>query len=153
VCFCACSGSSPGIAEHGQPCRRLCHEPSHSLSVFRRRVQSVYRGQKTNLWPECCSSTRKQYTTSINVAGAQGQSSSTSNTSTYSNFLKLNRCVPQILLMVAAVVSLSLCLFRDFGQPRPDGEPPVDWVEGVTILVAIVIFVLVGSLNDWQKEK
>jgi len=29
----------------------------------------------------------------------------------------------------------------------------VDWVEGVTILVAILIVVLVGSLNDWQKEK
>jgi len=73
--------------------------------------------------------------------------------STYSNSLKLNNCVPQILLMVAAVVSLSLGLFQDFGTPRPDGEPPVDWVEGVTILVAIVIVVLVGSLNDWQKEK
>jgi Ca2+-transporting ATPase len=57
------------------------------------------------------------------------------------------------LLSIAAVVSLSLGLFQDFGQPRPDGEPPVDWVEGVTILVAILIVVLVGSLNDWQKEK
>ena len=55
--------------------------------------------------------------------------------------------------MVATVVSLSLGLFQDFGTPRPDGEPPVDWVEGVTILVSIVIVVLVGSLNDWQKEK
>jgi len=73
--------------------------------------------------------------------------------STYPNSLKLNNCVPQILLMVAAVVSLSLGLFQDFGTPRPDGEPPVDWVEGVAILVAIVIVVLVGSLNDWQKEK
>ena len=72
---------------------------------------------------------------------------------TYSNFLKLNSCMPQIVLMVAAVVSLSLGLFQDFGQPRPDGEPPVDWVEGVTIRVSIVIVVLVGSLNDWQKEK
>jgi len=31
--------------------------------------------------------------------------------------------------------------------------PPVDWVEGVAILVAILIVVLIGSLNDWQKEK
>ena len=73
--------------------------------------------------------------------------------SIYSNGLKLNGCIPQILLMVAAVVSLSLGLFQDFGQPRPEGEPPVDWVEGVTILVAVLIVVLVGSLNDWQKEK
>jgi len=64
-----------------------------------------------------------------------------------------NGCVPQILLSVSAVVSLSLGLFQDFGQPRPEGEPPVDWVEGVTILVAVLIVVLVGSLNDWQKEK
>jgi Ca2+-transporting ATPase len=44
-------------------------------------------------------------------------------------------------------------LYQDFGQTRPEGEPPVDWVEGVTILVAVFIVVSVGSLNDWQKEK
>jgi P-type Ca2+ transporter type 2C len=36
---------------------------------------------------------------------------------------------------------------------HPQGEPPVDWVEGVTILVAVLIVVCVGSINDWQKEK
>jgi len=56
------------------------------------------------------------------------------------------------LLSIAAVVSLSLGHFQDFGQPHLEGEAPLDWVEGVTILVAIVIVVLVGSLNDWQKE-
>jgi Ca2+-transporting ATPase len=50
-------------------------------------------------------------------------------------------------------VSLALGLFQDFGTTRPQGEPPVDWVEGVTIIVAILIVVCVGSLNDWQKEK
>ena len=34
--------------------------------------------------------------------------------STYSNGLKLNTCIPQILLSIAAVVSLSLGLFQDF---------------------------------------
>ena len=78
-----------------------------------------------------------------------------------------------MLLSIAAVVSLALGLFQDFGTPRPDGEPPVDWVEGVAIMVAILIVVsspvvslqisswfsrrihqvLVGSLNDWQKER
>lgn len=29
----------------------------------------------------------------------------------------------------------------------------MDWVEGVAICVAIIIVVLVGSLNDWQKER
>jgi Ca2+-transporting ATPase len=43
--------------------------------------------------------------------------------------------------------------FQDFGQTRPAGELPVDWVEGVAIIVAILIVVGVGSINDWQKEK
>ncbi|RDX57115.1 calcium-translocating P-type ATPase [Lentinus brumalis] len=58
-----------------------------------------------------------------------------------------------VLLSIAAVVSLALGFFQDFGTPRPAGEPPVDWVEGVAIMVAIIIVVMVGSLNDWQKER
>ncbi|KAI0077064.1 calcium-translocating P-type ATPase [Panus rudis PR-1116 ss-1] len=58
-----------------------------------------------------------------------------------------------VLLSIAAVVSLALGFFQDFGTPRPDDEPPVDWVEGVAIIVAIMIVVMVGSLNDWQKER
>jgi Ca2+-transporting ATPase len=57
------------------------------------------------------------------------------------------------LLSVAAVVSLALGLFQDFGTTRPTGEPPVDWAEGVAIIAAILIVVAVGSLNDWQKER
>ncbi|KDQ57233.1 hypothetical protein JAAARDRAFT_35849 [Jaapia argillacea MUCL 33604] len=58
-----------------------------------------------------------------------------------------------VLLSIAAVVSLALGFFQDFGTPRPAGDPPVDWVEGVAIIVAILIVVMVGSLNDWQKER
>ncbi|RPD74953.1 calcium-translocating P-type ATPase [Lentinus tigrinus ALCF2SS1-7] len=58
-----------------------------------------------------------------------------------------------VLLSIAAIVSLALGFFQDFGTPRPAGEPPVDWVEGVAIIVAIAIVVMVGSLNDWQKER
>ncbi|WVQ83119.1 calcium-translocating P-type ATPase, PMCA-type [Cryptococcus sp. DSM 104549] len=68
-----------------------------------------------------------------------------------------------ILLSIAAVVSLALGLYQDLGTPPtiihnddcPDGceEPRVDWVEGVAIVVAIVIVVMVGSVNDWQKER
>ncbi|KAF8071684.1 calcium-transporting ATPase [Lyophyllum atratum] len=58
-----------------------------------------------------------------------------------------------VLLSIAAVISLALGLFQDFGTPRPEGEPPVDWVEGVAIMVAVAIVVVVGSLNDWQKER
>ena len=72
------------------------------------------------------------------------------------------RCLIQVLLTIAAVVSLALGLFQDFGTKRATfscgggqtcTEPPVDWVEGVAIMVAVVIVVVVGSLNDWQKER
>ncbi|EPY53190.1 vacuolar calcium transporting P-type ATPase P2 type [Schizosaccharomyces cryophilus OY26] len=63
-----------------------------------------------------------------------------------------------ILLSIAAVISLALGLYQTFGQPpnidpitgKP--EPRVEWVEGVAIIVAIVIVVTVGGVNDWQKE-
>ncbi|KAG6919209.1 hypothetical protein DXG01_008507 [Tephrocybe rancida] len=58
-----------------------------------------------------------------------------------------------VLLSIAAIVSLAFRLFQDFGIPLPQGEPPMDWVEGVAIMAAIVIVVVVGSLNDWQKER
>jgi hypothetical protein len=46
-----------------------------------------------------------------------------------------------MLLSFAAVVSLALGLFQDFGTPRQPGEKPVDWIEGVAIMVAILIVV------------
>ncbi|KAF7970842.1 hypothetical protein HWV62_22800, partial [Athelia sp. TMB] len=58
-----------------------------------------------------------------------------------------------VLLSIAAVVSLALGLFQDFGTPQPPGQPKVDWVEGVAIMVAIAIVVIVGSVNDYQKER
>ena len=61
------------------------------------------------------------------------------------------------------MVSLALGLYQDLGVPAeltysdacPNGcaQPKVDWVEGVAICVAIIIVVLVGSINDWQKER
>lgn len=71
-----------------------------------------------------------------------------------------------IILSVAAVVSLALGLYQDLGTP-PDTFPStacpetpgvctlpqVDWVEGVAITIAILVVVLIGSLNDWQKER
>ncbi|KAI1078026.1 calcium-translocating P-type ATPase [Whalleya microplaca] len=59
-----------------------------------------------------------------------------------------------ILLSVAAVISLALGLYETFGVVQEPGDPPsVDWVEGVAIIIAILIVTLVGSLNDWQKER
>lgn len=58
-----------------------------------------------------------------------------------------------ILLTIAAVVSLALGLYQTFGQAHEPGEAKVEWVEGVAIIVAIVIVVVVGTINDWQKER
>ncbi|KAJ4419548.1 plasma membrane calcium [Neurospora sp. IMI 360204] len=58
-----------------------------------------------------------------------------------------------ILLSIAAVVSLAIGLYQTFGQAHKPGEAKVEWVEGVAIIVAIVIVVMVGSLNDFQKER
>ncbi|KAG1759757.1 E1-E2 ATPase-domain-containing protein [Suillus occidentalis] len=30
---------------------------------------------------------------------------------------------------------------------------PLNWVEGVAIMIAVLIVVVVGSINDWQKER
>ncbi|KAF9937729.1 hypothetical protein BGZ67_000941 [Mortierella alpina] len=71
-----------------------------------------------------------------------------------------------ILLLVAAVVSVGLGLYEDFGMKHEPKviydkdfnasireDPKIAWVEGVAILVAVMIVVLVGSINDFQKEK
>ncbi|EOO03676.1 putative calcium-translocating p-type atpase protein [Phaeoacremonium minimum UCRPA7] len=58
-----------------------------------------------------------------------------------------------MLLSAAAVVSLAIGLYQTFGTKHDPEHPPVDWVEGVAIIVAILIVVLVGSLNDYQKER
>ncbi|KKA29230.1 hypothetical protein TD95_000960 [Thielaviopsis punctulata] len=58
-----------------------------------------------------------------------------------------------ILLTIAAVISLAIGLYETFGQTHQPGEPKIEWVEGVAIIAAIAIVVLVGSLNDYQKER
>ncbi|KAM6524607.1 plasma membrane calcium [Fusarium falciforme] len=57
-----------------------------------------------------------------------------------------------ILLSIAAVVSLALGLYQTFGVTHHEGAK-IEWVEGVAIIVAITIVVVVGALNDWQKER
>lgn len=62
--------------------------------------------------------------------------------------------VTLIILLVAAVISLGL----SFYQPSDDGssdssEQEAGWIEGVAILAAVVVVVLVTAFNDWQKEK
>lgn len=58
-----------------------------------------------------------------------------------------------ILLSIAAAVSLAVGFYQTFGTKHDAEHPPIEWVEGLAIIVAIVIVVLVGSLNDWQKER
>ncbi|GAB1316888.1 plasma membrane calcium [Madurella fahalii] len=58
-----------------------------------------------------------------------------------------------ILLTIAAVVSLALGLYQTFGVHHEGGGAQVEWVEGVAIMVAIIIVVVVGTLNDWQMER
>ncbi|RFU24940.1 hypothetical protein B7463_g11403, partial [Scytalidium lignicola] len=58
-----------------------------------------------------------------------------------------------IILTVVAAISLGLGLYQDFGQSGRYGGPKVRWVEGVTIMAAVAIVVVVGSLNDYQKER
>ncbi len=59
---------------------------------------------------------------------------------------------------------MALGIYQDVGtehkrEPCSDDParlceaPRVDFVEGVAIMIAIIIVVLVGSLNDWQKER
>ncbi|UNI15530.1 plasma membrane calcium [Purpureocillium takamizusanense] len=57
------------------------------------------------------------------------------------------------LLTAAAIVSLAIGLYQALGTPHKPGEPSVEWVEGVAILVAVVVIVLVGSMNDWEKQR
>ncbi|KAK4946981.1 plasma membrane calcium [Elasticomyces elasticus] len=53
-----------------------------------------------------------------------------------------------ILLTLAAVISLALGIYETVS-----GGLGVDWIEGVAICVAILIVVIVGAANDWQKER
>ena len=59
-----------------------------------------------------------------------------------------------LILTGAAFISLALGVYEAVGQKRKPDEPqPVDWVEGLAIMVAVVIVVLVTGLNDYRREK
>ncbi|KAL8807408.1 MAG: hypothetical protein Q9182_000747 [Xanthomendoza sp. 2 TL-2023] len=59
-----------------------------------------------------------------------------------------------LILTAAAVISLALGVYEALGQPKEPGQgQSLDWVEGLAIMVAIVIVVLVTGLNDYRREK
>ena len=50
------------------------------------------------------------------------------------------------ILIVSAIVSIVLgCTFSD--------DPSKDWIDGVSIVIAVLVVLLVGSVTDYQKEK
>lgn len=53
-----------------------------------------------------------------------------------------------IVLSVAALIALALGVYQ---ATSPTGG--VEWIEGVAITVAILVVVIVGAANDWQKER
>jgi P-type Ca2+ transporter type 2C len=57
------------------------------------------------------------------------------------------------LLTAAAIVSLGIGLYQTFGTVHTPSNPPVEWIEGVAIIIAIIIIVTVGSVNDYEKER
>ncbi|KAL1955127.1 hypothetical protein VTO42DRAFT_8991 [Malbranchea cinnamomea] len=56
-----------------------------------------------------------------------------------------------ILLSVAAAISLALGIYQSVSASH--GEARIQWVEGVAIIVAILVVVIVGAANDWRKER
>ena len=78
-----------------------------------------------------------------------------------------------IMLMVAAAISLAIGIYEDL-KASPHGtqgvttaalldvmmhtsttmeEHPYSWLEGLSIMLAVLIVVFVSSINDWQKER
>jgi len=64
--------------------------------------------------------------------------------------------VTLIILQIAAAVSLALSFYKPPKEDEEvvdDSQSHADWIEGVAILLAVVIVVLVTAFNDWSKEK
>ena len=50
------------------------------------------------------------------------------------------------ILIVSAIISIVLgCTFSE--------DPSKDWIDGVSIVIAVMVVVLVGSITDYQKEQ
>ncbi|KAG2198827.1 hypothetical protein INT47_000743 [Mucor saturninus] len=62
-----------------------------------------------------------------------------------------------ILLTISAMISLTVGIYEDVNTIEYDAFgnkiPGVKWVEGVAIIVAVSLVVIVGSVNDFQKER
>ncbi|KAJ3234549.1 plasma membrane calcium [Chytriomyces hyalinus] len=56
-----------------------------------------------------------------------------------------------ILLSVVAAVSLGIGIYEDATTSNPAER--IHWIEGFSVLMAVIIIVLVSSINDLQKER
>nr|VZI15731.1 unnamed protein product [Spirometra erinaceieuropaei] len=64
--------------------------------------------------------------------------------------------VTLIILIIAAFVSLALSLYTKYVDAEAAGdetESEAGWIEGVAILGAVLVVVLVVAFNDWSKER
>ncbi|XP_022080452.1 plasma membrane calcium-transporting ATPase 2-like isoform X2 [Acanthaster planci] len=59
-----------------------------------------------------------------------------------------------IMLIIAAFISLGLSFLPapESGHSDP-GEAEAQWIEGVAILIAVGVVILVTAFNDWSKER
>ncbi|TPX65510.1 hypothetical protein CcCBS67573_g08107 [Chytriomyces confervae] len=58
-----------------------------------------------------------------------------------------------ILLSCVSMISLALGLYQDFGPQAEPNVAKIHWLEGFSILVAVILIVFAASMNDLQKEK
>ncbi|XP_052827689.1 plasma membrane calcium-transporting ATPase 2 isoform X3 [Octopus bimaculoides] len=66
--------------------------------------------------------------------------------------------VTLIILLVAAIISLALSFYKvpkdpDIEEDVQESSDEAGWIEGLAILVAVIVVVLVTAFNDWRKEK
>lgn len=57
------------------------------------------------------------------------------------------------LLTAAAIVSLAIGCYQAFSSAYSPTNPRVQWVEGVAIITAIIIIVVVGAVNDFERQR
>ncbi|ORX53594.1 PMCA-type calcium-translocating P-type ATPase [Hesseltinella vesiculosa] len=62
-----------------------------------------------------------------------------------------------ILLTISALISLTMGIYEDMSAVDLDVNgnriPGVKWVEGMAIIAAVALVIVIGSVNDYQKEK
>jgi len=65
-----------------------------------------------------------------------------------------------VILIIAAFISLGLSFWHPSEDPdgvsigsEDEGESTAGWIEGVAILGAVVVVVLVTAFNNWRKER